>query len=63
MVDINDDFTGMDDTALLAMRAGMRAELGQLQPTSPGHAALTALYDKTTQEVEDRARRAWSRPS
>jgi hypothetical protein len=40
------------------MRAEMRAELERLPPASPAHATLTALYDKTTEEVDDRARRA-----
>ena len=59
----NDDFTHMDDSALLSMRAEMRAELERLPPASPDHAALTALYDKTTMEVDDRARRAWTTAS
>jgi hypothetical protein len=53
----------MDDSALLALRAEMRAELERLPPASPDHAALAALYDKTTAEVDDRARRAWTRAS
>jgi hypothetical protein len=59
----SDDFTRLDDTALLSRRAEMRAELERLPPASPGHAALTALYDKSTEEVNDRARKAWSRMS
>jgi hypothetical protein len=58
-----DDFTQMDDSALLALRAKMRAELERLPPASPNHAALAALYDKTTEEVDNRARRAWTRTS
>lgn len=61
--DDSDDFTRLDDTALLSRRAEMRAELERLPPASPGHAALAALYDKSTEEVNDRARRAWSRTS
>lgn len=57
------DFTQMDDSMLLSMRAEMRAELERLPPASPGHATLTALYDKTTEEVDDRARRAWTKAS
>jgi hypothetical protein len=60
---VSGDFTQMDDSALLSMRAEMRAELERLPPASPAHAALTALYDKTTEEVDDRARRAWTRAS
>ena len=63
MDDISDDFTRIDDSALLSMRAEMRAELERLPPASPGHAALTALYDQTTEEVNDRARKAWTRAS
>jgi hypothetical protein len=63
MDDFSDDFRRMDDSALLAMRAEMRAELERLPPASPDHAALTALYDKTTVEVDARARRSWTRAS
>jgi hypothetical protein len=56
-----DDFTHLDDTALLTRRAEMRAELERLPPASPGRAALTALYDGSTEEVNARARRAWSK--
>ena len=63
MDDDSDDFTRLDDTALLSRRAEMRAELERLPPASPGHAALAALYDRSTAEVNDRARRAWSRTS
>jgi hypothetical protein len=63
MDDFSEDFTRLDDSALLAMRAGMRAEMERLPPASPGHAALAAFYDKTTVEVDDRARRAWTRAS
>jgi hypothetical protein len=59
----NDDFTQLDDSALLSWRAEMRADLERLPPGSPGHAALAALYDKSTEEVDDRARRAWSTAS
>jgi hypothetical protein len=54
------DFTKLDDSALLRRRAEMRAELEQLPPASSAHAALTALYDKSTQEVNVRATRAWA---
>jgi hypothetical protein len=54
------DFTQLDDSALLNRRAEMRAELERLPPASPGHAALTVLYDKSTEEVNGRARKAWS---
>jgi hypothetical protein len=54
------DFTKLDDSALLSRRAEMRAELERLPLASPAHAALTALYDKSTQEVNVRATRAWA---
>jgi hypothetical protein len=54
------DFAGLDDTALLAIRARMRAELERLPPHSPGHVELSARYDLSTQEIDDRAREAWS---
>jgi hypothetical protein len=56
----DDDFTLLDDSELLSRRAEMRAELEQLPPASSGHAALSALYDESTEEVNDRARKAWS---
>ena len=55
------DFTKLDDTALLAVRARMREELELLPPHSPGHVALSARYDLSTREIDDRARTAWSR--
>jgi hypothetical protein len=60
MDDDSDDFTKLDDNALLSRRAEMRAELERLSPTSSGYAALRAIYDKSTAEVNDRARKAWS---
>jgi hypothetical protein len=63
MDDFSEDFARLDDSALLSLRAKMRAELERLPPGSPGHTALTALYDKTTEEVDNRARRAWTRTS
>jgi hypothetical protein len=63
MDNFSEDFARLDDSALLSMRAEMRAELERLPPASPEHAALTALYDETTEEVDDRARRAWAKTS
>lgn len=57
------DFTRFDDSGLLDWRAGARRELEHLSPASPLHAALTALYDESTSEVTERARRTWSQPS
>ena len=56
-----DDFAALDDAALLSWRATARAELERLAPHSTGHAELAARYDLSTREVDDRARRAWSR--
>jgi hypothetical protein len=63
MNDFSEDFARLDDSALLSMRAEMRAELERLPPGSTDHAKLTVLYDKTTEEVDDRARRAWTSAS
>jgi hypothetical protein len=60
MSDFSEDFTRLDDSALLARRAEMRAELERLPPASTAHAALTAIYDQTTEEVDGRGRRAWA---
>jgi hypothetical protein len=58
---MDEDFSLLDDSALLSRRAEMRAELERLPPASAGRAALAALYDRSTEEVDDRAREAWSR--
>jgi hypothetical protein len=47
------DFTQLDDTALPRAREQMRAELQRLPPHSPGHAALTARYDASLDELVD----------
>jgi hypothetical protein len=62
-MDDSDDFSQLDDSALLRRRAEMRAELEQIPAASPLHAALTDLYDKSTEEVNGRARKAWSQAS
>ena len=54
------DFAALDDAALLSWREEARAELERLAPHSLGHAELAARYDRSTGEVDDRARRAWS---
>ena len=61
MDEASEDFTRLDDSALLSWRAEVRGELERLPPASPGYAALAALYDMSTREVNDRARQAWSR--
>ena len=54
------DFAELDDSALLATRAQMRARLERLAPHSVAHAELSARYDLSTREIDDRARKAWS---
>jgi|HubBroStandDraft_3_1064219.scaffolds.fasta_scaffold793529_2 hypothetical protein len=56
----SDDFKELDDSALLSRRAEMRAELERLPTGSQGHAALAALYDRSTEEVNARATKAWA---
>lgn len=57
------EFPRLDDSALLNWRAEARAELERLQPASLEHARLAALYDESTEEVNERARKAWARMS
>lgn len=57
----SEDLARLDDSTLFTLRAEMRAELERLPPGSADHAALAALYDISTSEVNDRARIAWSR--
>jgi len=61
MDDDSGDLTRLDDTTLLSRRAEMRAELERLPPASSVYAELRALYDKSTEEVTDRARVSWSK--
>lgn len=63
MDDDGDEFARLDDSALLTRRAEMRAELERLPPMSVDRAVLAALYDRSTAEIDDRARRAWAGPS
>jgi hypothetical protein len=55
------DFSQIDDSALISLRKQMRGELERLPPHSPYLAELTARYDLTTLEIDERARTAWSR--
>jgi hypothetical protein len=55
------DFTTLDDSALLSLRARMRAELEELPANSAARTALLRIYDASTEEVTDRARKAWTR--
>ncbi len=63
MDDDSADFTRLDDSALLSAREQMRAELERMPPHSAGHAALSARYDASLDELVERARRAWAQAS
>jgi hypothetical protein len=54
----SDDFTLLDDSALISKRAQLRAELERLTPGSPGRAALAVPYERSTKEIDGRARQA-----
>ena len=60
-MDDNEDFTRLDDSTLLRRRAEMRDELERLPTTSLDYAVLTMIYDRSTIEVNERARKAWSK--
>lgn len=60
---VNEDFTELDDSALISRRAEIRAVLEHLPPASPAYAPMAALYDQSTQEIDDRARKAWAAAS
>jgi len=57
------DFTRLDDSALLSWRARARTELERLPPRSASREALSALYDASLDELVERARKAWAKPS
>lgn len=57
------EFTQLNDSALLSWRAETRVELERLPPGSPEHVTLTSLYDESTEEVTERARKAWAKVS
>jgi hypothetical protein len=59
----SEEFALMDDPALFNWRTQTRAELDGLPPDSPDHAALTARFNKSTDEIADRARAVWSKPN
>lgn len=61
MTDDTSDFSQLDDSALISRRAEMRAEMERLPPRSADHDALARAYDTSTEEIDDRARRAWTR--
>jgi hypothetical protein len=53
----------LDDTALLDWRVKTRAELETLPPRSTEHAALSAMYESSLDELVERARTAWAKTS
>ena len=59
----SDEFALLDDSALLSRRAEMRADLERLPSASADRAALAELYDLSTEEINERARKAWARAS
>ena len=54
-------FSQLDDPALITRRADLRDQLERLSPTSPDHFELAALYDRSTEEINNRASTAWTR--
>lgn len=50
----------MSDPELISERARIRAELEQLPRESEDWRSLAVLYSAATQELDDRARLAWS---
>ena len=63
MTDHTPDFAELDDSALISRRAAMRAELERLPPHSIGRDVLSRAYAASTAEIDDRARKAWTRAS
>jgi hypothetical protein len=55
------DFTKLDDSALISRRSAMRAALEKLPAFSDAHRRLTAWYDLSTIEIDERARKAWTK--
>ena len=63
MTENTPDFAELDDSALISRRAQMRAELERLPPHFPGRDVLSRVYQASTEEIDDRARKAWTRAS
>ena len=57
------NFADLDDSALISRRQAMRAALEKLPPFSDAHRRLTAWYDISTLEIDQRARQAWTHPA
>jgi transcriptional regulator with XRE-family HTH domain len=56
---MSDDFAEMDDSTLISRRQEMRAQLERLLPHSVDHGDLQAIYDQSTEVINERARAAW----
>jgi hypothetical protein len=54
------DVVAMDDPTLIAERGRIRAEIEGLPPRAPQRRQLEMLYDVSSQEIDHRARAAWS---
>jgi hypothetical protein len=63
MTENTPDFTKLDDSALISRRAAMRTELERLPPHSVGRDMLARAYQDSTDEIDDRAGKAWTRAS
>jgi hypothetical protein len=61
--DGHDEFTRLDDSALLNWRAEARIELERLPTRSESIKVLSALYDASLDELVERARKAWAKIS
>jgi hypothetical protein len=57
---MSDDFAEMDDSTLISRRQEIRAQLEQLPPHSADHGELQAIYDQSTEVINERARAAWT---
>lgn len=57
---MSEHFAEMDDSTLISRRQQMRAQLERLPPHSADHADLQAIYDQSTQVINERARAAWT---
>jgi len=55
------NFSHLDDSALISRRRAMRAALEKLPPFSEAHRRLNVWYDISTIEIDQRARKAWTR--
>ena len=58
----DEDFAKLEHDLGTAQQEGPDARrVGAAPAKFPAHAALTALYDRSTHEVDERASRAWAR--